>query len=154
MRSLTDGVDTDRWFNGLAWDLNDRHRLVTLGMLGVDDIEATVANLRERGLEVSDPKLGGDQSWQAWITDPDLRERTTRCWERAFELSPLEPADLERIPFTLKVPDCPVTFMAHKRAVVHVADEGPGRALEGLYRGAIDPAPTTRITKPRSLRRR
>ena len=56
-----------------------------------------------------------------WIDDADLRERTTRCWERAFELSPLQPADLERIPFTLLVPDCPVSFMAHKRAVVHVA---------------------------------
>ena len=39
--------------------------------LEVDDIEATVAALRARGVEVSDPKLGGDQSWQAWITDPD-----------------------------------------------------------------------------------
>ena len=56
-----------------------------------------------------------------WIEDPDLRERTTRCWELAFERSPLAPADLERIPFTLKVPDCPVSFMAHKRLVVHIA---------------------------------
>lgn len=39
--------------------------------LEVDDLRSTVATLRERGLEVSDPKLGGDQSWQAWITDPD-----------------------------------------------------------------------------------
>ena len=39
--------------------------------LEVDDIESTVQMLRERGLEVSDPKLGGDRSWQAWITDPD-----------------------------------------------------------------------------------
>jgi catechol 2,3-dioxygenase-like lactoylglutathione lyase family enzyme len=39
--------------------------------LEVDDIQSTVATLRERGLEVSDPKLGGDQSWQAWIADPD-----------------------------------------------------------------------------------
>ena len=31
-----------------------------------------------------------------WIEDKDLRERTTNCWVRAFELSPLEPADLER----------------------------------------------------------
>lgn len=61
-----------------------------------------------------------------WIENDDLRERTARCWERAFELSPLEPADLERIPFTLKVPDCPVTFMAHKRAVVHVARDAAG----------------------------
>ncbi len=59
----------------------------------------------------------------AWIEDEDLRERVTRCWERAFELSPLEPGDLARIPFTLKVPDCPVSFLAHKRLVVHVARE-------------------------------
>ena len=39
--------------------------------LEVDDIESTVQTLRERGIEVSDPKLGGDRSWQAWITDPD-----------------------------------------------------------------------------------
>ena len=56
-----------------------------------------------------------------WIEDETLREKTTDCWVRAFELSPLEPVDLERIPFTLLVPDCSVTFMAHKRAVVHVA---------------------------------
>ena len=56
-----------------------------------------------------------------WIEDETLREKTTDCWVRAFELSPLEPVDLERIPFTLKAPDCSVTFMAHKRAVVHVA---------------------------------
>lgn len=59
------------------------------------------------------PELG-------WIGDGELRERTTRCWERAFELSPLAPADLERIPFTLKVAGCPVSFMAHKRLVVHL----------------------------------
>jgi len=56
-----------------------------------------------------------------WISDPDLKERVIRCWERAFELSPLSPADLERIPFTLKVKGCPVSFLAHKRLVVHVA---------------------------------
>lgn len=66
----------------------------------------------------------------AWIEDQDLRERTTNCWVRAFELSPLEPADLEAIPFTLKVPDCPVTFMAHKRLVVHVSRDAAGKTAE------------------------
>ncbi len=65
-----------------------------------------------------------------WIEDVELREKTTRCWERAFELSPLEPSDLERIPFTLKVPDCPVTFMAHKRAVVHIARDAAASVEE------------------------
>jgi putative nucleotidyltransferase with HDIG domain len=56
-----------------------------------------------------------------WISDADLREKTARTWERAFELSPLKPEDLNRIPFTLLVPNCPTTFMEHKRCVVHIA---------------------------------
>ena len=56
-----------------------------------------------------------------WIADPGLRDQVRQTWVRAFELSPLKPEDLGRIPFTLLVPDCPVTFMAHKRCVVHVA---------------------------------
>ncbi len=56
-----------------------------------------------------------------WIKDHDLREKVTRTWIRAFELSPLDPDDLKVIPFTLLVPDCPATFMEHKRCVVHIA---------------------------------
>ncbi len=58
-----------------------------------------------------------------WIADPGLREKTTDCWVKAFESSPLAPADLEKIPFTLKVPNCPVSFMDHKRLVVHICRE-------------------------------
>lgn len=71
-----------------------------------------------------------------WIADGELRRRTTDCWVRAFELSPLSPADLERIPFTLKVPDCPVSFMAHKRAVVHVARDA-GRTVQEFFGDAL-----------------
>ena len=56
-----------------------------------------------------------------WIDDQKLREKVLETWVRAFEESPLTPADLDEIPFTLLVPDCPVTFMQHKRCVVHVA---------------------------------
>jgi putative nucleotidyltransferase with HDIG domain len=56
-----------------------------------------------------------------WIQNADLREKVSRCWLRAFELSPLTPEDLNRIPFTLLVPNCPTTFMEHKRCVVHIA---------------------------------
>jgi putative nucleotidyltransferase with HDIG domain len=56
-----------------------------------------------------------------WIKNPELRESVAKTWEKAFEMSPLEPADLERIPFTLLVPNCPSTFMEHKRCVVHIA---------------------------------
>lgn len=66
----------------------------------------------------------------AWIESEDLRARTGRCWELAFVHSPLTPADLERIPFTLKVPDCPVSFLAHKRLVVHVARDSALKIAE------------------------
>jgi putative nucleotidyltransferase with HDIG domain len=56
-----------------------------------------------------------------WIRDPALREAVTLTWIRAFERSPLQPSDLDEIPFTLLVPDCPATFMQHKRCVVHIA---------------------------------
>ena len=56
-----------------------------------------------------------------WIEEPGLREQVTMTWIRAFEESPLDPEDLNEIPFTLLVPDCPTTFMEHKRCVVHIA---------------------------------
>ena len=58
-----------------------------------------------------------------WIRDDDLREATARTWELALERSPLSAEDLQTIPFTLLVPDLKVSFMAHKRCVVHVARE-------------------------------
>lgn len=56
-----------------------------------------------------------------WIGDTELREKVLQTWVKAFEMSPLTPEDLHRIPFTLLVPDCPVSFMEHKRCVVHIA---------------------------------
>ena len=59
-----------------------------------------------------------------WIKNPELREKTAKTWELALERSVLKPEDLERIPFTLLCgPDLKVSFMAHKRCVVHVAKE-------------------------------
>ena len=56
-----------------------------------------------------------------WIKDPELREQVASTWVKALELSPLTPEDLQQIPFTLLVPNCQVTFMQHKRCVVHIA---------------------------------
>jgi catechol 2,3-dioxygenase-like lactoylglutathione lyase family enzyme len=39
--------------------------------LEVDDIEATAGELRTRGIKVGEIKLGKDQSFQAWLADPD-----------------------------------------------------------------------------------
>jgi putative nucleotidyltransferase with HDIG domain len=86
---------------------------------------ATVA--LERGLREEVERLWPELEW---IVDEELRERTKRTWIRAFELSPLDPADLEQIPFTLLVRDCRATFMEHKRCVVHIARRGAEAMLE------------------------
>lgn len=57
-----------------------------------------------------------------WIKDKSLREKTAKTWEIALERSILTPGDLDKIPFTLLCgSDLKVSFMAHKRCVVHVA---------------------------------
>lgn len=56
-----------------------------------------------------------------WIADPQLREQVTQTWIKALERSPLQVQDFKDIPFTLLVPNCPVSFMEHKRCVVHIA---------------------------------
>ena len=69
-----------------------------------------------------------------WIADPGLREKVLATWVKAFELSPLEPRDLNEIPFTLLVPNCPITFMEHKRCVVHIARQAAQSMKEFLGR--------------------
>jgi putative nucleotidyltransferase with HDIG domain len=57
-----------------------------------------------------------------WINDRSLRDKTAATWELALKRSVLKAGDLDKIPFTLLCgPDLKVSFMAHKRCVVHVA---------------------------------
>jgi putative nucleotidyltransferase with HDIG domain len=59
-----------------------------------------------------------------WIRDEDLRNKTASAWKLALERSVLTGDDLKRIPFTLLCgPDLKVSFMDHKRSVVHIARE-------------------------------
>ena len=71
-----------------------------------------------------------------WIGDPGLREKTMRTWCAGFERSPLQPSDLDEIPYTLLIPDCKVSFIAHKRSVVHIAVES-AKAMQKFYRDAL-----------------
>lgn len=57
-----------------------------------------------------------------WITDDLLREKTAGTWELALNRSVLKADDLSRIPFTLLCgPGLKVSFIEHKRCVVHIA---------------------------------
>lgn len=67
----------------------------------------------------------------AWIENPTLRKQTTATWALALEKSVLTPQDLKTIPFTLLAgPDLKVSFMSHKRAVVHIARESASKVDE------------------------
>lgn len=62
--------------------------------------------------------------WQeelAWIQNEVLRQKTAKVWEVALQRSVLSVDDLNRIPFSLLIKDLKVTFMQHKRAVVHIS---------------------------------
>ncbi len=59
----------------------------------------------------------------SWIKDEELRGKVTNCWVYALENSVLSPEDLEKIPFSLLIQDCNITFMNHKRTAVHLSVE-------------------------------
>lgn len=37
----------------------------------VEDLGGLVQRIRDCGYDVTDPKMGADHSWQAWVTDPN-----------------------------------------------------------------------------------
>ena len=72
-------------FTGLLGERADNQSYKHI-CLEVDDIETTVALLCDRGIDVSPIKMGKDQSYQAWITDPDgnrieLHHYTPESWQ-------------------------------------------------------------------------
>jgi len=72
-----------------------------------------------------------------WIGDADLREKTAKTWELALEKSVLSADDLQKIPFTLLAgPDLKVSFMAHKRCVVHVA-KAAGEKMNDFFKDEL-----------------
>jgi hypothetical protein len=72
----------------------------------------------------------------AWIQDADLKEKVTQVWIAALEQSVLTAEDLERIPFTLLAKDCTVSFMAHKRSVVHISKKA-AESMKEFYGDAL-----------------
>ncbi len=73
----------------------------------------------------------------SWIQDETLRNQTAKTWEIALERSVLSPDDLNKIPFTLLCgPDLKVTFMDHKRSVVHIAKDA-GEKINSMYHGEL-----------------
>ena len=55
------------------------------------------------------------------IQDPELREKCQRTWEAAMEEGGWTPDALARMPFTLLINPCPVSYIDHIRAVTLTA---------------------------------
>jgi putative nucleotidyltransferase with HDIG domain len=51
------------------------------------------------------------------INDDDLREKTMACFEATLARSVFSVADLLELPFTLLIPNCPVSFTIHTESV-------------------------------------
>lgn len=60
----------------------------------------------------------------SWIKNESLRNQTCMTWALALQRSVISAKELNMIPFTLLCgPDMKVTFMEHKRAVVHISKD-------------------------------
>ena len=57
------------------------------------------------------------------IKDDELRDKTIAVWIEAIERGGWSVEDLQRIPFTLLIADCPVNIIDHTRGVTNVAIE-------------------------------
>ncbi len=67
-----------------------------------------------------------------WLKDNKLREKVVNAWIYALENSVLSLEDLERIPFSLLIKDCKVTFINHKRTCVQLAVDIARRMQENF----------------------
>jgi lactoylglutathione lyase/glyoxylase I family protein len=52
-------------------DSSEKEPQVTHFCLEVDDIDKTIEEIKNCGVSVTDKEMGLDNSWQAWITDPN-----------------------------------------------------------------------------------
>ena len=56
-----------------------------------------------------------------WVNCKELQEKIVACYEDALNTGGWEPEDMERIPFTLLIPDCPFSYLDHVRGVTRMS---------------------------------
>jgi hypothetical protein len=56
-----------------------------------------------------------------WVQDPVLKEKVLATLEEALKMGGWEPEDMEKMPFTLLIPDCPASLLTHFRGVVRMS---------------------------------
>jgi putative nucleotidyltransferase with HDIG domain len=68
----------------------------------------------------------------SWIHNEDLREKVLVAWHYAIENSVLAIEDLDKIPFSLLLKNCTISFMNHKRTAVQLAVDIANRMKENF----------------------
>lgn len=66
------------------------------------------------------------------IQDPELRAKCIKTWEEGMKRGGWQVADLKKMPFTLLIPDCPISFAEHTRGVT-LTCVGVADAFEKVY---------------------
>ena len=66
------------------------------------------------------------------VQDSDLREKCIRAWEEAMKRGGWKATDLTEMAFTLLIPDSPVNFVEHTRAVT-LTCEGVADVFAQIY---------------------
>lgn len=72
-----------------------------------------------------------------WIQEQGLRQKTVRCWLDAMNRGGWRLEDLDRLPFTLLISDCPVSFRTHVRSVTQMAAAAAKIFNEQYPRGPV-----------------
>lgn len=58
-----------------------------------------------------------------WIRDKALQDKVTASIADALKTGGWEPDDMDKIPFTLLIPNCPFSYLDHVRGVTRMAKE-------------------------------
>lgn len=58
-----------------------------------------------------------------WIKDKDLQAKVVASYADALKTGGWDPEDMDKIPFTLLIPDCPFSYLEHVRGVTRVAKQ-------------------------------
>lgn len=56
-----------------------------------------------------------------WIKDKELKEKVIDTIEDALKTGGWEPEDMDNLPFTLLIPNCPASLNVHNRGVTRIA---------------------------------
>lgn len=56
-----------------------------------------------------------------WIDSKELQEKVVASYVDALKTGGWEPEDMNKIPFTLLIPDCPFSYLEHVRGVTRMA---------------------------------